>query len=154
MLLEIRQFNAFMTQCGELSIELDFGVVDYPSHGSNPDELLKYCRAALEQAISIEHSSLVLYSSQLGDKLNRQATLIEALKSGIQNNALYLHYQPQLNLDSNTITGAETLCRWTLEGQQVSPAEFIPLKEQSGLIIPIGNWILNTACFQAKQWLE
>ena len=65
MLLEIRQFNAFMTQCDELSIELDFGVVDYPSHGSNSDELLKYGRAALEQAISIEHSSLVFYSSQL-----------------------------------------------------------------------------------------
>ncbi|MBU2969370.1 EAL domain-containing protein [Pseudoalteromonas sp. C2R02] len=152
--IELSVENPFMTQCGELSIELDFGVVDYPSHGSNSDELLKYGRAALEQAISIEHSSLVFYSSQLGDKLNRQATLIDALKSDIQNNALYLHYQPQLHLYSNTITGAETLCRWTLEGQQVSPAEFIPLAEQSGLIIPLGNWILNTACFQAKQWLD
>ena len=152
--IELSVENPFMTQCGELSIELDFGVVDYPCHGSNSDELLKYGRAALEQAISIEHSSLVFYSSQLGDKLNRQATLIDALKSDIQNNALYLHYQPQLHLYSNTITGAETLCRWTLEGQQVSPAEFIPLAEQSGLIIPLGNWILNTACFQAKQWLD
>jgi len=152
--IEICVENPFMTQCGELSIELDFGIVDYPSQGSSSDELLKNGRSALEQAISIEYSSLVFYSSKLGNKLNREIDLIDALKSGIQNNELYLHYQPQLHLDSNKITGAETLCRWTLEGIAISPAEFIPLAEQSGLIIPLGNWILKTACTQAKQWLD
>ena len=152
--IEISVENPFMTQCGELSIELDFGIVNYPEHANNSESLLKNGRAALEQAISIEHSSIVFYSSALGDKLNREVTLIEALKSSIQNKELHLHYQPQLHLESNRITGAETLCRWTLEGKSISPAEFIPLAEQSGLIIPLGNWILSTASFQAKRWLD
>jgi len=152
--IELSVENPFMTQCGELSIELDFGIVDYPLHGSTSGELLKNGRSALEQAIAIDHSSLVFYSSELGNKLNRQIALIEALKSGIQNNDLFLHYQPQLHLNTNQIIGVETLCRWTLDGNPISPAEFIPLAEQSGLIIPLGNWILNAACIQAKKWLE
>ncbi|SFC85757.1 sensor domain-containing protein [Pseudoalteromonas denitrificans] len=144
----------FMTLCGELTIELDFGVIDYPEHGKSPQELLKNGQAALEQAINIEHSSLVYYSYELGDKLSRQIQLIDALKLSIQNNKLNLHYQPQLHLNSKKIIGAETLCRWTLENKSISPAEFIPLAEQSGLIIPLGNWILKTACLQAKNWLD
>jgi EAL domain-containing protein (putative c-di-GMP-specific phosphodiesterase class I) len=80
--------------------------------------------------------------------------LIDKLRQVIENQELFLVYQPQLHLITKKITGIETLVRWKHEGKIISPVDFIPLAEQSGLIVPIGEWILNQACIFAKQLVD
>jgi EAL domain-containing protein (putative c-di-GMP-specific phosphodiesterase class I)/GGDEF domain-containing protein len=135
-------------------IELDFGFCCYPEHGSNRVDLIKSINMALEKAITTEHSSLVIYSDELGQQVTKEIELTSLLRSAIDREELELFFQPQLCLRTNRIVGAETLIRWQRNGQFISPAEFIPLAERSGLIIPLGLWIMEQACFYAKHIIK
>lgn len=139
------------TGWGEFSLELDFGASCYPQHGSKIDILFQRARLALDEAIATEHSCTVVYREELGRKLERSTFLTKMLKKALANGEFELHYQPQWSLSMDNIVGIESLVRWSHAGAYVSPAEFIPMAEQTGLIIELGAWILDTAVKQAKQ---
>jgi len=142
------------TAKGELIIELDFGFCLAPAHGNCRDELYKNVYTALASAKESEHQHFSLYEEAFGQEIVNNATMVEKLRNALALNELFLVFQPQLDLKSQKVTGIETLVRWRHQNNIVSPADFIPLAEQSGLIIPIGYWILEQACIFAKQLVD
>ncbi|MFT5164311.1 MAG: EAL domain-containing protein (putative c-di-GMP-specific phosphodiesterase class I), partial [Alteromonadaceae bacterium] len=160
---EIKTFHHFVesqmaeilpTPFGEFSIELDYGFCSFPEHGNNSDTLLQNARIALDEAINNEHARFNYYNHQLSQQLNYSLTLTGWLKNAIKNNEMRLVYQPQLALLSQRIIGMEALLRWQHQGEYISPAEFIPIAEQTGLIIDIGQWILLEACTVTKNLID
>ena len=135
-------------------IELDFGFCCFPKHANTPESLVRCVNIALDQAINTPNSSLVIYSQELGQTINNEIKLTSDLRNAIENNELQLYFQPQLNIHDNDIIGVETLIRWSTDKGFVSPAEFIPLAEKSGLIIPLGDWITLNAFKQAAELVK
>ncbi|NQZ86124.1 MAG: EAL domain-containing protein [Colwellia sp.] len=146
--------RSIVTSFGEFFVELDFGYCLSPEHSIERGCLLKHAHAALDEASKNEHQHFSLFEMSYANKIEHSANLIDKLRQVIEKDELFLVFQPQLHLASNRITGIETLVRWKHENEIISPADFIPLAEQSGLIVPIGEWILNQACLIAKQLVE
>jgi EAL domain-containing protein (putative c-di-GMP-specific phosphodiesterase class I)/GGDEF domain-containing protein len=151
--LQVAQ-RAIVTSYGEFFVELNFGYCLSPEHSSERSSLLKHAHAALAEANKDEHKHFSMFNMTYAKHIEHSANLIDKLRSVIEKEELFLVFQPQLHLDSNKITGVETLVRWRHEGEIVSPVDFIPLAEQSGLIVPIGEWILQEACLLAKQLVD
>lgn len=145
------ELNSF---CNNTHIELDFGFCCFPDHAADPTSIIKCINIALDHAISIDHSSLVIYSQNLGDEITKEMELTEQLRHAIDEQKLELYFQPQQNIQMNKVVGLETLIRWPTENGFISPVEFIPLAEKSGLIIPLGQWIAEQACLFAKQLVD
>ena len=143
--------KSLTTHCGEFFVELDFGYCLHPQDGADRNSLYKNAHTALGISQNDEHTHVTLYKAEYGQAIAASATMVDNLRNAVDNNELFLVFQPQLDLASNKITGAETLVRWRHDDSIVSPAEFIPLAEQSGLIVPIGHWILEQACLFAKK---
>ena len=142
------------TTQGELITELNFGFCLVPQHGNSRDALYKNAYTALANAKANEYQYFSFYEEAFGQVISAHALMIEKLRNALSFNELFLVFQPQLDLHSQKVTGVETLVRWRHQDQIVSPADFIPLAEQSGLIIPIGKWILEQACIFAKQLVD
>jgi len=138
----------------EIFLSLSLGAAEYPRHGRDPKKLLRNADAALKAAHEMGGDCVVTYSDSLDTRANECLLMEAALSHAIERGELELYYQPQQHLASNALMGFEALVRWHWEGRMVSPAEFIPLAEESGLIIPIGDWILTEACRQAKLWRD
>ena len=142
------EYKAFLSG---IHIELDFGFCCYPEQAQTVESLIKAVNIALDHAIAVDHSSLVIYSNELGEAISNEIELTERLRIATENKELQLYFQPQLDIQQNRIVGLETLIRWQTENGFISPAEFIPLAEKSGLIIPLGSWIVESACHVAQQ---
>ncbi|AWB64981.1 hypothetical protein C2869_00340 [Saccharobesus litoralis] len=142
------------TDFGELKIELDFGFCQYPNHGHDKHALLKHVRAALDEAIQKPHSTFVFYTDRLGEQLEYRLKLQRDLDKAIEDHNLQLNFQPQFDIQARRIIGMETLIRWNNHGNWVSPADFIPLAEQTGQIIDLGRWILMEACLFCSQLFD
>jgi len=143
-----------LTNFGEFFVELDFGYGCYPIHGDDRNVLIKSAHSALAVASENEHNNFCLYEAKFSENRQRNIELINKLRHAVAKQELFLVFQPQLDIQSNRITGIETLVRWRHEGSIISPVDFIPLAEQSGLIIPIGQWILEQASIFAKQLVD
>ncbi len=146
--------KSLLTNCGEFFIELDFGYASYPNHGSDRNVLIKNAHGAFAIACEDEHNNFCLFEPSFAENRQYSSDLINALRHAVAKNELFLVFQPQLDIHNHRITGIETLVRWRHKGGVISPADFIPLAEQSGLIIPIGQWILEQACLFAKQLID
>jgi len=130
---------------GQLLVPLQIGVTEYPRCSQQPEDLLLHAQIALNQTVS----GVTFFDHQTGARHQRQLMLNERLSKAIENHELELYFQPQMSVEHRMLSGAETLIRWRLDGQFISPAEFIPLAEQSGFILPLGDWILETAIAKA-----
>ncbi len=132
---------------------LSIGASIFPQDGSEPEGLMRNAEAAVNNAQKLGGNTFQSYTQDMNAKVAHWLALENELRYALERNELELHYQPQVVIANNQINGVEALLRWRRDGQNFSsPAEFIPIAEESGLIIPIGEWILRTACLQAKAW--
>ncbi|SJZ83336.1 putative bifunctional diguanylate cyclase/phosphodiesterase [Selenihalanaerobacter shriftii] len=139
----------------EIIITPSIGISVYPEDGNNADELIRYADIAMYSNKKKKKVDYKFYDSNLNVILLQKAKIENRLRHAMENNELRLHYQPQINLNTGKIIGVEALIRWqNSELEHVSPGEFIPIVEESGLIKPIGKWVLQTACKQNKAWQD
>jgi EAL domain-containing protein (putative c-di-GMP-specific phosphodiesterase class I)/GGDEF domain-containing protein len=146
--------KAIVTDNGDFFVELDFGFSVFCDPKEDRNSLLKSAHVALSVASNDVHENFCLYQPELINGIQRNAELIDKLRYAVAKKELFLVFQPQLNLSTNQVTGVETLVRWQHGNEVISPVDFIPLAEQSGLIVPIGQWILKSASVFAKQLVD
>jgi diguanylate cyclase (GGDEF)-like protein/PAS domain S-box-containing protein len=141
----------FMLEQQEVYITASIGIAVAPFDGDEVRTLLKHADTAMHYAKSRGGNNYQFYSQSMSVAAVRQLTLENKLRKAIERDELLLHYQPQLDLQTGELIGMEALVRWqNPEMGLVSPADFIPVAEQTGLIVPIGEWVLHTACVQCK----
>ena len=139
----------------EFVVTSSIGVSLYPDDGSDIETLLKNADVAMYQAKSAGRNSVRFYSGTMSLRSLERLELENSLRHALRRNELSLHYQPQIDVKTKRMTGVEALLRWDHpEHGSVSPSRFIPLAEECGLITPLGEWVLETACHQTKVWQD
>jgi diguanylate cyclase (GGDEF)-like protein/PAS domain S-box-containing protein len=139
----------------ELHLTLTIGISLYPEDGENIASLLKNADAAMYRAKDEGKNRYAFYTLDITKEILDRLRLENDLRTALKQNELHLHYQPQYSLETGQLTGAEALARWSHpELGPVSPIRFIPIAESTGLIIPLGEWVLNEACAKAKSWQD
>lgn len=129
------------------------GISLYPIDGRDADTLLSSAAAALHQAKLRGRGMMQFFSSEMTSRSKQRLTLEAALRRSVERHELRLVYQPQVDLISGQIVGVEALVRWQHpERGLIPPGEFIPLAEESGYVVTLGDWVLRTACRQIKEW--
>jgi diguanylate cyclase (GGDEF)-like protein/PAS domain S-box-containing protein len=138
-----------------LSITSSVGIAVYPNDGSDVVTLTKNADAAMYHAKESGRDNFQFFTAELNQQANERLTLENALRKALPQGQFMLHYQPQIDLTSRCVVGVEALLRWQHpELGLVSPARFIPIAEETGLIVPIGEWVLREACAQQLRWRE
>lgn len=137
-----------------LKLSASIGISIYPDDSKNMDELYRHADAAMYMAKKQGRNRYLFYSNEIETRLRTHMALEAHLRNALTNNVFEVFYQPKVDARTNRIVGAEALVRWRNNGELVFPDVFIPLAEETGLIIPLGKLILQKACAQAKIWAD
>jgi diguanylate cyclase (GGDEF)-like protein len=137
----------------ELAVDTSIGIALAPRDGAEPDQLLKHADLALYGVKAAGRGAYRFFESAMDERANARRTLETDLRQAIEHRQLEVYYQPLVTVQDGTISGFEALLRWQHPTRgAISPAEFVPIAEESGLIHRIGEWVLRTACAEAAKW--
>ena len=143
----------FIIQGHDVFIGGSVGISIYPSDGQDMEVLTKHADIAMYRAKEDGRGVFKFFEEETNDGAEDRLLMESKLRNGLEHNEFVLHYQPKVNLESGKITGMESLVRWIpSDGKMVSPSLFIPLAEETGTILPLGDWILRQACRDAAAW--
>ncbi len=150
----LKQFAVpFEVDGQQLSTSLSIGIAVYPDDGKDFDTLLKKADMAMYQAKEAGRNTYRFFTEQMNVNTLENLRMLNSLRQALESTEFFLHYQPQIDLATGAVIGAEALIRWNHpELGMVPPGNFIPLAEESGLIVQIGDWVLLEACRQTAAW--
>ena len=145
----------FVIDNHEITVTCSVGAALFPDDGDNPEDLLRHADAAMYLSKAEGRNCYHFYSLELHEHLQSRRRLQIDLRQALEELQFKLVYQPKVNIAQRKVVGAEALLRWQRPcGQIVPPLEFIPLAEETGLILPLGAWVLETACLQCEAWYQ
>lgn len=151
LLIAIRE--PFQVAGHELRVSGSIGIAIYPGDGERAELLLTNADAAMYHSKNQGRNVYSFFEPSMNANVHEQQLLVQDLRSAIEKNEFILHYQPKLDSLSGLVSGVEALVRWVHPTRGIiAPDQFIPLAEKTGLIVPIGQWVLDTACQQMKKW--
>ena len=147
--------GGFVVQGHPLSVSCSLGISIFPEHGVDGETLIKHADAAMYSAKDNGRNNIQLFTDQMNAQAVERLALESSLRRALEKKELFLVYQPQMDVATGKITGLEALLRWQHpELGLVPPDRFIRIAENSGLIIPIGEWVLRAACSKARRWQD
>lgn len=139
----------------DIFVNSSLGISMYPTDGETTEDLIRNADIAMYESKNDRVNTFYFFTEELHEEMAEKTKLRRDLHHALKNKELELYYQPQINLKTQRISGVEALLRWHHPDKgMVSPVKFIPIAEETGLIISIGYWILDTACIQIKKWQE
>lgn len=139
----------------DIFISAHIGICSYPTDGSTVENLLQSVETALHQAKLRPHGTIQLFNQDLARQAEKRLALENSLHRALERQEFELHFQPQIDVATEAMVGAEILLRWNSPAEEtIPPLQFIPILEESGLIIPVGTWLIQHTCQQIRAWLD
>jgi diguanylate cyclase (GGDEF)-like protein/PAS domain S-box-containing protein len=143
----------WVVEHGEFTLTCSVGVALYPTDGRDAHMLLKNADSAMYRAKELGRNTCQFFTAEINAHLAERLELQQGLTRALERNQFKLRYQPRIDMNTGRIMGVEALLRWTLPNHgMVPPARFVPIAEETGLIVPIGRWVLENACLENRRW--